>query len=86
MAKRLRASYELRPETIIHMMHQAYVMGFITAVGAQDGADSDDPIPIGNDDEAMKLWVEQKAETLKNMRRRRDGTYYVPEARKAAGA
>ena len=80
MAKKLRASYALRPETLIHMLHNAYVMGFITAVCDAEDTD-DEPIPMDKGGPRTELWVKQQADALLGMRRRRDGTYYLPASR-----
>ena len=77
MTKKLQASYALRPETIIKMLHRAYAMGFITAVCNVEDTD-DDPIPMDKGGPRMELWVHQQADVLLNMRRRRDGSYYPP--------
>ena len=77
MTKKLRASYALRPETLIHMLHRAYAMGFITAVC--DAEDTDyEPIPMDKGGPRTARWVTQQADALMSMRRRRDGTYYMP--------
>jgi hypothetical protein len=78
MKKKLRASYALRPETLIRMLHSAYVMGYVTAVCDADDTD-DEPIPMDKDGPRTELWIDLQIDALMRMRRRRDGTYYPPE-------
>jgi hypothetical protein len=77
MTKKLKASYALRPETLIQMLQHAYAMGFITGVCDVEDTD-DEPIPMDQGGPRTELWVTQQADSLLRMRRRRDGTYYMP--------
>lgn len=80
MTRKLKASYALRPESLIKMLHDAYLMGYITGLCNADDTD-DEPIPMDKGGPRTELWVKQQADALLGMRRRRDGTYYLPASR-----
>lgn len=71
----------IRLDTLINLMHQQYVMGFVQ--GAVNDEDTDDnPIPMDKGGPRTAIWIRQQVDALRNMRKRPDGTYYMPEPRK----
>lgn len=76
--KKLRHSYDMRPETIINLMHGAYVIGFVSGVCNAESTDAE-PVPMDKGGPETAAWVAQQCELLKTMKRRRDGTFYLPD-------
>lgn len=78
--KELRDEYTLRVEDLMMLLHQQWVRGFVICA-IEDMPGDPAPIPLDGRGPETEAWMKSLAEELKGMRRRKGGTWYMPNKR-----
>lgn len=77
--KKLRETYVLRPETMVSLMMDGLVMGYIIAIIQND----DDPI-FFSDEKNNIAAVKEFCKKIKDLKRLKDGTFHKVKHRATA--
>lgn len=74
--------YPLHLDTLVYLLHQQWLRGYITAVLEDEPPADDDSQIIPTDDGGpqTEAWVKRVAAEIRSMQRQPDGTYVMPSS------
>ena len=79
-----RNTFTLRSEELIQMLQSQWVKGYVTAICEDQISTSDAVnIPMDNGGPETVAWIMEISDELNTMRRRSDGTFYMPRTKLA---
>ena len=86
MAKKLKTQYTLRTECLLNMLHHQWILGYLTCLMESKNEDQTLLIPMDHGGPQTEQWFLELADKIRDMRRRKDGTYYMPVTQEVTDA